>query len=58
MPDPIQATVRINRGVATLPENVRQMLTRPRKAGEAEAAIDPLTDPPYARRSPTRRSSI
>jgi hypothetical protein len=40
-----QATVRINRGVATLPENVRQTLTRPRKAGEAEAAVDPLTDP-------------
>jgi hypothetical protein len=40
-----QATVRVNRGVATLPANVRQILTRPRKAGEAEAAIDPLSDP-------------
>ena len=41
----VRATVRVNRGVATLPANVRQILTRPRKAGEAEAAIDPLADP-------------
>lgn len=40
-----QATVRVNRGVATLPENVRRILTSPRKPGEAEAAIDPLADP-------------
>ena len=41
----VQAIVRVNRGVATLPEEVRRTLTRPRKAGEAEAAVDPLTDP-------------
>jgi hypothetical protein len=41
----VQATVRVNRGAATLPTNVREILTRPRKAGEAEAAIDPLSDP-------------
>lgn len=41
----VQATVRVNRGAAVLPANVRQILTRPRKAGEAEAAIDPLADP-------------
>ncbi len=41
----VQATVRVNRGAATLPENVRRTLTRPRKAGEAEAATDPLADP-------------
>lgn len=41
----VQATVRVNRAAATLPANVRQILTRPRKAGEAEAAIDPLADP-------------
>ena len=40
-----QATVRVNRGVATLPDNVRRILTRPRKPGEAEAAVDPLADP-------------
>jgi hypothetical protein len=41
----VQAIVRVNRAAATLPENVREILTRPRKAGEAEAAVDPLTDP-------------
>jgi len=37
--------VRVNRAAATLPANVTEILTRPRKAGEAEAAIDPLADP-------------
>ncbi|MES2137130.1 MAG: hypothetical protein V4502_08745 [Pseudomonadota bacterium] len=41
----VQATVRVNRAAATLPQNVRQILTRPRKAGDADAAIDPLADP-------------
>jgi hypothetical protein len=41
----VLAIVRVNRAAATLPENVRQILTRPRKAGEAEAAVDPLTEP-------------
>lgn len=41
----LQATIRVNRSAATLPANVRAILTRPRKAGEAEAAIDPLADP-------------
>jgi len=41
----VQTSVRVNRGAATLPANVRAILTRPRKAGEAEAAIDPLADP-------------
>jgi hypothetical protein len=40
-----QATIRVNRSAATLPANVRQILTRPRKAGQADAAIDPLSDP-------------
>ena len=40
-----RASVRVNRGAATLPANVRQILTRPRKAGEADAAIDPLAEP-------------
>src|SRR5437868_1214087 len=40
-----QATVRVNRGAATLPANVRAILTRPRKAGQADAAIDPMADP-------------
>jgi hypothetical protein len=41
----VQATVRVNRSATALPENVRAILTRPRKAGEAEAAVDPLTEP-------------
>ena len=41
----VQASVRVNRASATLPSNVREILTRPRKAGEAEAAMDPLADP-------------
>jgi hypothetical protein len=40
-----QAVARVSRSVATLPEDVRRTLTRPRKAGEADAAVDPLTDP-------------
>lgn len=40
-----QASVRVNRGAATLPENVRRELTRERKPGAADAAIDPLSDP-------------
>lgn len=41
----VEGTVRVNRAVATLPENVRRIITRERKPGEAEAAIDPLSDP-------------
>ena len=41
----VQATIRVNRGVATLPEDIRRQLTKPRKAGAADAAVDPLTDP-------------
>ena len=41
----VQATVRVNRAVATLPANGREILTRRRTAGELAAAIDPLSDP-------------
>ena len=40
-----RASVRVNRAAASLPANVRAILTRPRKAGEADAAIDPLAEP-------------
>jgi len=40
-----RASIRVNRGAASLPANVRAILTRPRKAGEADAAIDPLAEP-------------
>lgn len=41
----VQASVRVNRGAASLPASVRRILTQPRRAGEAEAAVDPLADP-------------
>ena len=41
----VQATVRVNRGAATLPDNVRRAITRERKPGDPQAAIDPLSDP-------------
>jgi hypothetical protein len=45
----VQATIRVNRGAATLPANVRAILTRPRKAGQADAAVDPMSDPAVAK---------
>ena len=41
----IQTSVRVNRAAATLPANIREMITRERKPGDSEAAIDPLADP-------------
>ena len=41
----VQASIRVNRAAATLPANVRAILTRPRKAGDTQAAVDPLADP-------------
>jgi hypothetical protein len=40
-----EAGAYIDRAEATLPEDVRRRITRKRKAGEADAAIDPLTVP-------------
>ena len=40
-----QATGRVNRGAVVLPEDIRRELTRNRKPGDADAAIDPLSDP-------------
>jgi hypothetical protein len=40
-----QATGRVNRGATTLPEDVYRELTRKRKTGDADAAVDPLSDP-------------
>ena len=44
-----QATIRVSRYAATLPANVRAILTRPRKAGATDAAIDPMSDPAVER---------
>lgn len=35
----------VNRAEATLPEDIRDRITRRRRAGEDSAAIDPLTEP-------------
>ena len=40
-----QATIRVSRAAATLPDNVRQILTRERRPGDPDAAVDPLSDP-------------
>ena len=40
-----QATVRVARASATLPADVQRQLTRRRKAGDPDAAIDPMSDP-------------
>lgn len=40
-----QATVRVSRSAAQLPADVERQLNRRRKAGDASAAIDPMTDP-------------
>jgi hypothetical protein len=38
-----QATIQVSRSVATLPEDIRRELTRERKPGDPDAAIDPLS---------------
>jgi hypothetical protein len=35
----------VDRAAATLPADIRDRITRKRKAGEAEAAVDPLSEP-------------
>jgi hypothetical protein len=39
------ASTTIGRAAATLPESVREELTKKRKAGDEDAAVDPLTKP-------------
>ncbi|WP_095012822.1 hypothetical protein [Tsuneonella mangrovi] len=40
-----QAGAFVDRAAATLPEDIRKQITKPRKAGDADAAVDPLSDP-------------
>jgi hypothetical protein len=40
-----QATARVSRSAAQLSPEVEKQLTRRRKAGDASAAVDPMTDP-------------
>ncbi len=39
------ATSFVSRSAATLPENIRQQITRQRRPGDPNAALDPLADP-------------
>lgn len=39
------ATAQVLRSAATLPADIRAQITRPRRSGDANAAIDPLADP-------------
>jgi hypothetical protein len=40
-----QATATVSRAAATIPEAIRQRITARRKAGDEEAAVDPLSQP-------------
>ena len=37
--------IRVSRAAATLPQDIERTLTRPRKPGDPQSAIDPLSDP-------------
>ena len=39
------ASANVNRAAATLPAEVRERITRKRRAGDTDAAIDPIADP-------------
>jgi hypothetical protein len=39
------ATSQVLRSAATLPEDIRRQITRERKAGDADAALDPMANP-------------
>jgi hypothetical protein len=40
-----KAAAYVDRAAASLPEDVREKITRERKAGDPDAAVDPLADP-------------
>jgi len=40
-----RANAYVDRASATLPEDIRRRVTRKRKAGDTDAAVDPLADP-------------
>ena len=50
------ATGSVNRAAATLPEEIRRQITRERKPGDPDAAVDPMADP--AVREAVRRASF
>lgn len=50
------ANAQVLRSAATLPEDIRTKITRKRKAGDADAALDPMADP--AVRAAVQRASF
>lgn len=50
------ASAQVTRSAASLPEDVRRKITRERKPGDADAAIDPMADP--AVREAVRRATF
>ena len=50
------ATAQVLRSAATLPEDIRKQITRRRKAGDIDAAVDPMADPTV--RAAVQRSSF
>ncbi len=40
-----KAAAFVDRAAATLPAEIQEKITRKRKAGEADAALDPMADP-------------
>ncbi|HET7709061.1 MAG TPA: hypothetical protein VFK50_05945 [Sphingomicrobium sp.] len=40
-----QATIRVSKAAATIPNDIERLLTVRRKPGDPQAAVDPLTDP-------------
>lgn len=51
-----QASSRVLRSAATLPEDIRRQVTRERRPGDADAAVDPMADP--AVRAAVQRASF
>jgi hypothetical protein len=50
------ATSQVLRSAATLPEDIRRQITRERRPGDADAAVDPMADP--AVRAAVQRASF
>jgi hypothetical protein len=50
------ANASVQRAAATLPEDIRRQVTRERRAGDADAAVDPMSDP--AVRAAVQRASF
>jgi hypothetical protein len=50
------ATSSVQRAAATLPEDIRRQVTRERRPGDADAAVDPMSDP--AVRAAVQRASF